>query len=202
MYWVSAAGIAPIRSHSVCVWIFRIFCFASLFRFVCQLHILVALQWHDIWMHSRLYATFSVSLSHFLVRFSFPMCSVERCFSIANRIFFLHSAVFCLTISKFIEFFSVIIVAVVVVRSNQFFAPQFAKHNDRSWIWCVMRFPSHILLYTNRRQQQTKNWIVFSLSSFLYVNSSTQCCQNQPIYPLNVELFSIGCMLLLLFRSI
>lgn len=83
-----------------------------------------------------------------------------------------------------------------------FFAPQFAKHNDRSWIWCVMRFPSHILLYTNRRQQQTKKWIVFSLSSFLYVNSSTQCCQNQPIYPLNVELFSIGCMLLLLFRSI
>lgn len=154
-------------------------------------------------MHSRLYATFSVSLSHFLVRFSFPMCSVERCFSIANRIFFSPFGRFLPdNFEVYRIFFCHYCCCCCCPIEPIFFAPQFAKHNDRSWIWCVMRFPSHILLYTNRRQQQTKNWIVFSLSSFLYVNSSTQCCQNQPIYPLNVELFSIGCMLLLLFRSI
>lgn len=60
MYYVSAAaGIAPI--HVDYFWDLSTMCFVSLFCLVCQLHILVALQWNK----TRLHAVFLFRFHYF-----------------------------------------------------------------------------------------------------------------------------------------
>lgn len=146
----------PYMFHSIPFRDLSSFVRLSLFCLVCQLHILVALQWNQIRLHA---AFFSVSFSLFFGQW---------CLSVATfcSSFFSNNFEVCRTF--------------YVSRSANFFAPQFAKHNDRSWIWCVMRFPSHMLCAPTTMQQQHrqkhKKMIVFS--NFLCVSTV------QPIYPI------------------
>lgn len=73
-----------------------------------------------------------------------------------------------------------------------FFAPQFAKHSDRSWIWCVMRFSSHIKFDTYSK----KKIVFFSsfVTCFLCLCVSTvqhNVVKISQFIPLNGELFPI-----------
>lgn len=64
-----------------------------------------------------------------------------------------------------------------------FFAPQFVKYNDRSWIWCVMRFPSQMVSILKKRNR-------FFCLVFVCQQVQHNVVKIQPIYPLNA-LFAI-----------
>lgn len=111
-------------------------------RFVCRMHILVALQWeHSVCMQSD--------------RF----CIIPPLFPILHFVLYvLRLTVFFL----FIEFRRILFETIIIVcRSTKFFCASIRQtttkntdahthaHNDRSWIWCVMRFFSHFPSHIN-----------------------------------------------------
>lgn len=163
MYYVSAAaGIAPIHVNNF--WDLSTMCFVSLFCFVCQLHILVALQWNK----TRLHAVF-------LFRFHYFRSII---FLYAKLSFFPTFFFSSVNILKFVVLF---------LWSNQFFAPQFAIiHNDRLWIWCVMRFSQvRCTLSTPTTTSKTDSF------SFFVSTVQHNVVKISQFIPLNVKLFSI-----------